>query len=72
MDVSPEFNAIETQQNANYRLKNAKEKPEPEKPTNQIENESKGFAIDTDNRYHCLDCGKKFKLKYAYNQHQRL
>lgn len=34
--------------------------------------ELKGFMIDEQNQYHCLDCGKVFKLRSSYIQHKRL
>lgn len=34
--------------------------------------EIKGFVVDAENRYHCLDCGKKFARKHSYMQHSRL
>lgn len=69
MHVPPQLNSIAPQQNQHYSLTNAKRTAEPPNNANEI----KGFTIDGDtNRYHCLDCGKNFKQKYSYNQHQRL
>lgn len=71
MDDSAEINPIETQENGRTQTKaKDKQKLKSEKPKNK--NEIKGFSIDAENRYHCLDCGKKFKQKASYNQHQRL
>lgn len=62
--------------NSRTRSQNVKRNP-PSLPTPKskkpkTEDGIKGFTIDADNRYHCLDCGKKFKQKASYNQHQRL
>lgn len=40
--------------------------------SDEPERKLKGFTIDGDNRFHCLDCGKSFKQKATYTQHQRL
>lgn len=66
----PEFIPTEPQ-NGRLRARRAKqnvkkiEKPEKNK-------EIKGCKIDAENRYHCLECGKIFKQKTLFNQHQRL
>lgn len=57
-------------QNGRLRPRNDKRKSESENP--QKNGKIKGFVVDSDNRYHCLDCGKTFKQKTTYNQHQRL
>lgn len=43
-------------------------KPTIKKPGQQI----KGFIVDDENQYECLDCGRKFARKCSYNQHSRL
>lgn len=50
--------------------KSVKSKPESTRTKNPIE--IKGFVIDEQNQYHCLDCGKVFKLRSSYIQHKRL
>lgn len=50
--------------------KSVKSKPESTQTKNPIE--IKGFVIDEQNQYHCLDCGKVFKLRSSYIQHKRL
>lgn len=68
MDDSPESNPI-GMRNGRRRPRNVKQKPKSENPGNESEMRS---TVDVENRYHCLDCGKKFNQKSAYNQHQRL
>lgn len=34
--------------------------------------EIQGFVVDAENRFQCLDCGKKFTKLCTYTQHSRL
>lgn len=70
VDDSAETNSIETQQSGRSHTRRVKQTVKSERPTNK--NGINGFLIDAENRYHCLDCGKRFKQKASYNQHQRL
>lgn len=70
LNDSPEISAIGTRNSGRIRAKNVGQKIKSDKLKN--ENEIKGCKKDGENGYICLDCGKRYKQKVAYNQHKRL
>ncbi|XP_055301263.1 zinc finger protein OZF-like [Sitodiplosis mosellana] len=67
-ETERELAAKEKQPERRKNTKKTYTEPSVLKPGQQI----KGFIVDEENRFHCLDCGRKFARKCSYIQHSRL